>query len=134
MTRRYTFPDTPQGALRCTLAWTAMANRGNPADGQRKSTSEQRSEGRIVRALKAITIPAPSQPEPERGQPDLRARQLKEGGGAIELDQPDFKRLVEYIESMQWAGAVTDEVSDFLDSLEVDSAKVDDSKKAETDA
>lgn len=116
--RRYTFDDTEQGALQCTLAWTAMANRGSPREGSRVSAEDKRSEGRIVRQLKALTVPVATQPEPERGQPDLRARQLITGGGTLELDQADFKRLVEYIESMQWSGAITDDASDLLDALD----------------
>jgi len=112
-----------------------MASRGNQQNergvGRTFSKEDQRSESKIVRQLKGITIPAPSQPEPERGQPDLRARQLRDGGGEIELEQPEFKRLVEYIETMQWSGAITDDIADFLDSLEVESVKVDERKKDE---
>lgn len=131
MKRQYTFPDTPDGAVDATIAWIAMSKRVNERSGERgeskKSIDDQRSEGKIIRAIKLITDPVG--PDPERGYPDLRERILKKGGGILELDQTEYKRLQDYIGNMQWGGSVTDVAFDLLDRLEANGKKVEDAPK-----
>lgn len=125
MKRRFAFDDTPAGRQAFRLVWDAVLNRGNPEQGQRQSKDDHRSEARIVRALKAISEPHPDAPLPPEDAPDLRMRRLRAGGGTLTLEQPDYKRLCEYVERAQWTAGLTDVIADLEDALDA-AEKVED--------
>jgi hypothetical protein len=124
MIRRFHFDDTPEGRQRFRFAFEALLTRGTPKADQRQSKEDHRSEARILRALKAISDPHPDAPPPTDGQPDLRMRVLKSGGGTLELQQPDYKRLQDYVQETQWATPLIDLVVDFEDQFDA-AEKVD---------
>src|SRR6266487_1488526 len=112
MLRRFVFDDSSLGRQQFRLVWDAFANRGNPEQGTRQTREDHRSESRIARALKAISEPHPDAPVPSEDAPDLRMRRLLHGGGALILEQPDYKRLLDYVERAQWTSSLTDIVAD----------------------
>ena len=118
MTRRFTFPDTDQGRLWFWYGYLALARRGDPAQGTKQSKADHRSEAKIVRALNAISEPLPGSVPPLAGMPDNRVRGLKTGAWVIALEQPDFKRLQDYLEATQWDATLTADLADLQDALE----------------
>jgi hypothetical protein len=121
--RRYTFSGDDLSAVRATLCWTAIVKRGDPPEGNRHSAADNRSDGHLSAQFKKITTPIASQPEPVRGQPDLRARALVAGGGTLELEQTDFDRLLKLLDSTQWMGSVCDEIIELIDDLNANAEK-----------
>lgn len=121
MLRRFTFSPDKTGRTRFRLVFEAFISRGTQKQDQRQSKEDHRSEARILSALKAISEPHPDAPVPTEDALDTRLRVLRLGGGTLELEQPDFKRLQEYVESTQWTAGLTDvivELEDALDSAE----------------
>ena len=118
MVRRFAFEDTATGRQQFRLVWDAFVNRGTPEQGQRQTKDDHRSEARVLRALKAISEPHPDAPAPAEDAPDLRMRRLHAGGGTLTLEQPDYKRLCEYVERAQWTAGLTDVVADLEDALD----------------
>jgi hypothetical protein len=121
MRRRFTFPDSREGRQYFRLVYEALVSRGSQRGDQRQSKDDHRSEARILKALKRISLPLDDLPKPSDGQPDLRLRQLacpEDGNAVIELEQPDWKRLCDYVEQTQWAAGLTDLVVDLEDALD----------------
>lgn len=122
MIRRLTFTDSPAHKTYLRLIWIAFSSRGSASSDARVTKDDRRSDSRILRALKSIAEPVGD--PPKDGELDGRPLQLRDGGGSIELEQPEFKRLQKYVEETQWAAAVTDVVADLEDWFEADAEKV----------
>lgn len=110
-----------------TLLCNALATRGSQSrdprtgDLPRLSKDEKRSDARIRQALWKLGAPDVMSeiPAPKGDEPDLRP--LKLTGGALILDQPDWTRLLAYVELSQWTvHFVSDgvELEDRLDGAE----------------
>ena len=102
------------------MIYEAFLNRGAPQRDARQSKEDHRSEARIKRALDAITSPREleHQVAPEPGALDLRPRILKPGTQKLVLEQPDFARLLRYVEECQWMPHVVDRAVDLADRLD----------------
>lgn len=117
MMRRVTFDDSPQHKVYFRLLYEAFRSRGSAPDGKRVSKEEKRTDAKILRALKLVSEPIGE--EPAAGELDGRTRKLLDVvGGALELEQPEFKRLQTYVEDTQWMAAMTDVAADLEDWLD----------------
>ena len=102
------------------MIYEAFLNRGAPSRDARQSKEDHRSEARIKRALDTITTPREleHQVAPAPGALDVRPRMLKSGKQRLVLAQPDFARLLRYVEECQWMPHVVDRAVDLADRLD----------------
>lgn len=117
MIRRVTF--APGQAVYFRLTYEAFLSRGSSPTDKRVSKDDKRSEAKILRALKTVSDPVGE--DPGEGKLDARLRVLKAGGGVLDLEHPDFKRLQQYVEDAQWMSGLTDiaaDLEDWLDTAE----------------
>ena len=112
MKRRFTFSNKQE----FRLVYEAFVTRGSSDRDKKQSKEDHRSEAKILKQLKSISEPEGN--EPINGSPDLRMRTLREDGLSIELEQPDFRRLQEYVEGCQWSAGIVDIITDLEDKLD----------------
>jgi len=115
MKRRFTFSTKQE----FRLVYEAFISRGSAERDKKQTKEDHRSEAKILKQLKSIS--EAEGPEPINGNLDMRMRALREDGLSIELDQSDYKRLIEYFDNTQWSAGLTDvivELSDKLDTAE----------------
>jgi len=128
MMRRFEFRDDKASRTWFRLLYEAFISRGSANREQRQTKDDHRSEARILKALKAISVPHPDAPDPDKDSPDTRLRVLQRGGGIIELEQPDWARLQKYVDETQWSSSLVDVVIALQDAMDV-AEKVDENPR-----
>lgn len=119
MIRRVVLDGSATHKLYFRLILEAFLTRGSAARDEKVTKEERRSDGKILRGLKAISDPVGD--EPKDGEMDGRPRALAATGGVIEMEQPEFKRLQMFVERTQWQSGVSDvstDLEDWLDTAE----------------
>lgn len=110
-------PD-PQGFARFRYVWSAALNGPllSQPDGQKKQRSwdEQRTDGKIIRALKAISVETVFDKDLTT---EMRVRKLRLEGGSVTLTASQFAKLREWWEKMQWGTYDIDDIDDAYEWL-----------------
>lgn len=109
MKRELVFGTDDRDARRFGLLRTALLQAG---DGKGPRGIEViRKEARLLDALDAVSVP-----DPVDGDPDHR--KLRPEASSVQIDQPDFALLADYVAKVIWFPKVARDVVDLVDWLE----------------
>jgi hypothetical protein len=84
---------------------------------EERTPDVMRIEGTVRKALKAISTNGAQ-------EDDIDHRDLKTGGGSVELNQPQVKLLTKYGWAVQWRPHVLEDAIDALDYVDASPEKV----------
>lgn len=101
-----TFSATPEGRAFFRLLWLGFIL-GTTAK-EAKSKDQIRKEARVLRPLRAISVPTTH---------DAALRELRKEGGTTQYEPADLELLDQALQRVPWGGGDTLDVADLFDFL-----------------